>query len=104
MADSFNTSVSIQLQEEDTNLVTRFMNETFSFEPSEYRSGKITLATDAADQLLAENFNYIFFLADANIGYKIGDVGDTEKSGLTFMHRGSTTSIYLTNNSDSTIE
>ena len=103
MPDSFNTSVSIQMQEEDTNSVTRFMNETFSFEPSDYRSGKITLDSDASDKLLAANFNYIFFLAEDNVGYKIGDVGDTEKSGRAFMHRGSTTSVYLTNNSDSTI-
>jgi len=104
MPDSFNTSVSIQMHEEDTNAVTRFMNETFSFEPNEYQSGKVTLSSDATDQLLAKDFNFIFFLADANVGYKIGETTDVEKSGSTFLHKGSSTSIYVTNNTDSTID
>jgi len=106
MPDSFTTNVSIQMQEESTNSVTRFMNETFSFEPSDYRSGKLTLDTSATDKLLVQDFNFIFFLTSngVNVGYKIGDVGDVEKSGSGYMHKGTSTSIYLTNNSDTSIE
>lgn len=104
MTDSLNTTISITLHGSDRNTVTRFMNEIFSFKPGEYQSGKMTLEPDEADKILIESFNFVFFLADGEIGYKVGDIGDAEKKGTVFLHNGSPMDIFVTNNGTSKVE
>ena len=92
MTDTFNTGISIQLQEEDNN-ITRFFNDTFSAEPNEYRNGKMNIEPGVTDQILCENF----------VSYKIGSIGATPYNGKCFLHNGEQLSIYISNNGLTTV-
>lgn len=103
MAESLNTNISIQLNDGDTNTVTRFYNDTFSLEPSDYRYGKKSISAGETEYLLAEQFNYVFFKSDSNVEYKI-DVGGEPHNGNCFFHSGNAIDLYVSNTSDATIE
>jgi len=97
MADSFNTTVAISYVDADTNVTTRFINEALSDTPEGYISGKKTLAASATDVTLCSSQNYVFFISDAAITYKIGTGGEPQTGATAFLHNGDVVDIIVTN-------
>lgn len=94
MADSFNTTIAISYTDSDTAVTTRFINESLSEIPVGYSSGKKTLAPSGTISFTAQN--YIFFVTDEEVTYKIGD-GETQEESTAFMHNGEAVTILVTN-------
>ena len=101
MSDSFNTTVAISYVDADTNVTTRFINEALSAVPEGYISGKKTLAA-SGEVTICTAQNYVFFVADAAISYKIGSTGDVHTGATAFLHNGDVVDIIVTNPSTTT--
>ena len=101
MSDSFNTTVAISYVDADTSVTTRFINEALSAIPEGYISGKKTLAASGAATICTAQ-NYVFFVADAAVSYKIGTTGDLQTGATAFLHNGDAVDIIVTNPSTTT--
>jgi len=103
MSENLKTNLDIQLLNDDTNTIVRFFNDVSTIPLSDYRYGKMSIASGTVNTLLSSNFHYVFFNAELPIEYKIGDGGMT-RNARTFLHCGDAIDLYISNENTGTIE